>query len=88
MMKLSKQAARHIQDAIAQLDDGIAYIQSDYTRIIRLSSVAAMPEDSWSTKSGSHGVAVNKDIGSKLCQIYNARDALKRMITPAVKEIA
>lgn len=80
-MKLSKQAKRQIQDAIAQLDDGIAYIQSDFTRIVRLTSVAAMPEDSWSTTSGSRGVAVDKHIGSKLCQIYNARDTLKRMVS-------
>lgn len=85
-MKLSKQATRQIQEAICQLDDGISFIQSDYTRIVRLSSIAAMPEDSWSTKSGSQGIAIDKNIGSKLCQIYNARDTLKRLITPVVIE--
>jgi hypothetical protein len=81
-MKISKQVENKIRDAIAQLDTGIAFIDHEKTRVVRLTSCATMPADSWSNKEGIAGLSINKQIGSDLCYLRNARQALLSIVTP------
>lgn len=88
MTKLSKKAENQIKDAIAALDKGIAFIMSDKTRVVRLTNVTCGPDSTWTNSEGLKGIAITREIGSDLCFIQNAREALKRMITPIEIETA
>ena len=85
-MKLSKKLTTQIQNAIADLDQGLAFIDQDKTRIVRLTSVAALPHDNWTSQERETGIAINKQIGSDLCCLRNARQKLKQLITPVIIE--
>lgn len=82
MAKLSAKTIHAIREVIHSLDRGLAYIDSDKTRIVRITSIAALPRDNWTSQERETGVAVCKEIGSDLCHIRNAREALTRLITP------
>ena len=88
MTKLSKKAENQIRDAIAALDKGIAFIDEDKTRIVRITGCAALPHDNWTSQERETGVAIDKQIGSNLCYLRNARRDLQAMITPIEIETA
>jgi len=85
-MKLSKSVASQIADAIAHLDRALNFIASDQTRIVRITRCTVFPTDGWTSGTGEAGVAINKEIGSDLCHVANARQKLHRLVTPVTVE--
>lgn len=83
-MNLSKQATERIQDAIASLDRGIAFIKSPDTIIGRRSG--SRSTITYNDERGLPHISIQKDIGSELCYLYNARQALQQLITPVEVE--
>jgi hypothetical protein len=86
-MKLSKKVTAKIQSAIDALDRGLAFIDNDKTRIVRITQCAALPRDNWTSQERETGIAIEKQIGSDLCYLRNARSALVQLITPVIREI-
>ena len=84
--KLSAKATDHIQEAISQLDKGIAFIMQSETHIVCESPITNLPEYQWRNGTGKQGGAINKQIGSELCCLYNARQRLQWLITPVTVE--
>jgi len=85
-MRIPKSIVSEIKSAIASIDKALAFIDQDKTRIVRISSISAMPAESWTSKTGETGIAINKQIGSELCYLSNARERLRQLITPPIKE--
>lgn len=83
-MKLSKQATRRIQDAIDQLDRGINFIKSPDTIIGRRSGSRSTL--TYNDERGLPHISIQKDIGSELCCLYNARHVLQLLLTPVIVE--
>ena len=85
-MKLPRKTQQDIGEAIAQLDRGIAFLLDDKTRVIRIRQGTSYPVDTWHNGVGVEAHAIQPEIGCDLCFIYNARDRLKRLITPVIHE--
>ena len=81
-MKLSKKVTVKIQSAIDALDRGLAFIDQDKTQVVRLQQGATLPDSAWTSGTGEKGIAIDKQIGSELCYLRNARSALVQLITP------
>lgn len=83
---MTKKLEHQIRSAINELEDGLRFLDEEKTKIVRLSKTTAMPADSWTSGLGQHGIAIEKQIGSPLCYLRNARQSLLRIVTPVVVE--
>lgn len=63
---MNKKDIRLLQEIEMSLSDGINFIMSERTQV--------------STKFGDNYTPINKEIGSKLCYIYNAKRDLRKLI--------
>ncbi len=63
---MNKKDIRLLQEIEMSLSDGINFIMSERTQV--------------ATKFGDNFVSINKHIGSQLCQIYNAKRDLRKLI--------
>jgi hypothetical protein len=84
--KLTKKTVAEIQSAIDSLNTGIGFILAQKTYIVRETSLASFPADTWTSGIGIKGIAITKEIGSELCGVFNARSKLQQMITPVLTE--
>lgn len=85
-MRLTKKATQEIQAILHDIDRGLNFIDSERTRILRLTRTAALPRDNWTSQEKETGVAIDKQIGSELCFFRNARQSLQRLLTPPKQE--
>ena len=86
-LPMSAKLERRLRDALDHLDRGLRYLHSERVHVVQETSVLCGKENMWVNQlDGKSGVAFEKRIGTELCYLDNARDALRRLLQPPTQE--
>jgi hypothetical protein len=84
MAKLSQKQESKLRGILAELETGIDFLKRADLHVMRETN--STTTDVWAGPDGKRAYSMNKDIGSNLCYLYNAKQHLEQFLTPVIVE--
>jgi len=80
-MALTKKQINSLESILIDIDNVQKYLLDDKTVVARITSITAMPKDTFVNKlTGETAVQFDKHVGTKLCYLHNAKRNLKHFL--------
>lgn len=84
MAKLTQKQESRLRGILSELEEGIAFLKQPGVHV--MCETKSETTDLWANQQGQRAYSMNKEIGSKLCYLYNAKSHLEQFLTPVIVE--